>query len=241
MNRRDIILISVLINAGLLTALFVASIRFDESEPSNQGIAQEKPEKASEILPVSYDIAEVPRDAVEDTNFELPIDEVDHVLKEFSPDMAGDRSNSTSSSGNDDEFVSSSAEQSPVETSSQPENWVQITVKRGDALEKIARANRTTVEMIKSANQLKSDKLKVGQILKIPVGASPKEKTEVKEKSPSGSQEVAEAVYYTVKPGDNPWKIAKQFNVRFEDLLKLNQLNEAKAKNLKVGDKLRVK
>lgn len=46
---------------------------------------------------------------------------------------------------------------------------------------------------------------------------------------------------YVVRPGDNPWKIAKQFHISFEKLLELNQLDEAKARNLKVGQTLRIK
>ena len=47
--------------------------------------------------------------------------------------------------------------------------------------------------------------------------------------------------YYVVKAGDNPWKIAKKFHLSFEKLLQLNHLDEAKARNLKVGQKLRIR
>ncbi len=47
--------------------------------------------------------------------------------------------------------------------------------------------------------------------------------------------------YYVVRPGDNPWKIAKKFHLSFEKLLALNNLDEQKAKNLKVGQTLRIK
>jgi LysM repeat protein len=46
---------------------------------------------------------------------------------------------------------------------------------------------------------------------------------------------------YVVKQGDNPWKIAKQFHISFEKLLELNHLDEAKARNLKIGQTLRIK
>ena len=46
---------------------------------------------------------------------------------------------------------------------------------------------------------------------------------------------------YTIKPGDNPWKIAKKFHLSFEKLLQLNHLDEAKARNLKVGQQLKIK
>jgi LysM repeat protein len=65
-----------------------------------------------------------------------------------------------------------------------------------------------------------------------------KPKLPVKEMAAPAQTEV---VYYTIKGGDNPWKIAKQYGVNVDDLLKLNGLNDERAKNLKPGDKIRVK
>lgn len=47
------------------------------------------------------------------------------------------------------------------------------TVKSGDTLTKIAKANGTTVKAIQSANNLSTTQIKVGQKLKIPAGAAP--------------------------------------------------------------------
>jgi LysM repeat protein len=47
--------------------------------------------------------------------------------------------------------------------------------------------------------------------------------------------------YYTVKVGDNPWMIAMKHHLKLEELLKLNGLNEEKARKLKPGDRLRIK
>jgi len=47
------------------------------------------------------------------------------------------------------------------------------TVKSGDNLTKIARANGTTIRELRSANNLRTDQLKVGQKLKIPGKAQP--------------------------------------------------------------------
>lgn len=66
------------------------------------------------------------------------------------------------------------------------------------------------------------------------------QKTVVNNKASPEKYEV-EPQYYTLKSGDNPWKVAKQFRVGFGELLKLNHLDEAKARNLKPGDVLRVK
>lgn len=56
-------------------------------------------------------------------------------------------------------------------------------------------------------------------------------------KNASKSQE---AKYYTVKSGDNPWSIAVKNKIKLDQLLKLNDLNEEKARRLKPGDKLRI-
>ncbi len=40
---------------------------------------------------------------------------------------------------------------------------------------------------------------------------------------------------YTVQQGDNPWTIAKKCKISVDTLLRLNHLDEVKAKNLKIG------
>lgn len=51
----------------------------------------------------------------------------------------------------------------------------------------------------------------------------------------------SEPEYYIVKSGDSPWKIARKYHIDFDDLLKLNGLDEEKAKNLKIGQKIRIR
>lgn len=72
----------------------------------------------------------------------------------------------------------------------------------------------------------------------LPVAAvKPKEK---KGEAPQKSVE-AEERYYTVKNGDNPWTIATKNHIKVEELLRLNGLDDAKAKKIKPGDRLRIK
>lgn len=234
MKRRDVIIVSVLVNAGLLAVLFVTAVRSDtdltRADRDLQQIAvvdtpTQGPTEFS-IQPESIEVAET-----------IPMDEVDHVLREYLPELPAET------------FVSETdASGLPLADASvsNNESIVEITVKRGDMLEKIARANQTTVEAIKKANNLTSDKLKIGQVLKVPVGTvKPKPSqvgaTKVESKSSSAQTAASDPVYYTLKSGDNPWKIAKQYQVRFEDLLRLNNLDEERAKNLKAGDKIRVR
>jgi LysM repeat protein len=227
MTRRDVIIVSVLVNAGLLAVLFLTAQKSGPElitlvqEPREEIVVQEEIE-----LPMAQPIQEIEKPiALNDSPVET-VDELDNVLKEYLPEAPIETV-----------AVETPKPQPPAAPTG---HTVEVTVKKGDMLEKIARNNHTTVDAIKKANGLTSDKLKVGQKLKIPVNSKP----------PKPSQPIAEAakpvaasepVYYTIKTGDNPWKIAKQFQVKFEDLLKWNNLDEESGKNLKVGDKIRVK
>ncbi len=223
MSRKDIIIISVLINAGLLAVLFVTALKTDsegnKEEVNTQVAYVEKPVKSYEPIAVQTSSP----------------DEVDMVLKEYLPEII----ESTP-------VVVKSSPQIVEEVREEPASiqaTVDVVVKSGDALEKIARANRTTVDAIRKASNLSSDKLKIGQVLKVPVGTvkAPPAPKEVKN-VPSNPVSMNDApVYYVIKPGDNPWKIAKLHDVKFDDLLLLNNLDEERAKNLKVGEKIRVR
>jgi peptidoglycan DL-endopeptidase LytF len=105
-----------------------------------------------------------------------------------------------------------------------------VTVKKGDFLEKIAKAHNTTVASIMKASKMSSTNLRVGQVLQVPVN----------EKS-AASAPKSENDYYVVKEGDNPWLIASKNRIRLEDLLKLNGLDEAKARKLRPGDRLKIR
>jgi hypothetical protein len=74
------------------------------------------------------------------------------------------------------------------------------------------------------------------------VTSAPQEmKKPVKNEAKKTREMIPSDAYYTVKAGDNPWKIAKKFHLSFERLLQLNHLDEAKARNLKIGQKLKIK
>lgn len=97
-----------------------------------------------------------------------------------------------------------------------------VIVKKGDVLSRIAKKHNVKVEDIIVLNNLQSANLKVGQTLKVP------------------SQAVA-SEFYVVQDGDSPWKIAKKCRISVEELLRLNSLDEDKAKNLKIGQKLKIR
>ena len=105
---------------------------------------------------------------------------------------------------------------------------ITYTVKSGDSLSKIAKSYGTTVSKIKSANNLTSDFLKIGQELLIPV-----EDTKVEEKEtdePAG-------INYVVVKGDNLYTIANKYGVSVNDIKTLNNL---KSNSLQIGQVLKI-
>jgi peptidoglycan endopeptidase LytF len=225
MTRKDLIIIAVLANIGVLAIIFMLAFRIDdekEIESANPQISYTLQHEA---------VQPQPREEIEFiANKPEPTDEVDSALEDLGP------IGSTRTYQEDD--VSEDAKQEDQNSNDNDANYTEITIKRGDALEKIARANGTTVEAIKVTNKLKTDRLKIGQVLRVPIGT----KNTVAETKPAPQiQAPSEGEYYTIKSGDNPWKIAKQFHLKVDELLRMNDLDEDKARNLKIGDQIRVR
>lgn len=250
MNRRDTIIIAVLLNAGLLAILFVMAINNDDNIAAD-------PNVSSAIVDVTEQSISLPQEAVTistPTSQQISSpsgDEIDNALKQYANNPQLILVDEESEPANKEILepppaISTTPPQNPEPPpSTQHPEYVDVTVKKGDALEKIARANNTTVDAIKKANNLTSNKLKIGQSLKVPVDTKKASTTSAQAKPAASNNNAkiasAEPEFYTIKKGDNPWKIAKQFRVKFDDLLKMNNLDEEKARNLKVGDKIRVK
>lgn len=266
MTRRDIIIIATLVNAGLLAALFMLAVNTDDDKVSdplvfNQEVVVSKPTVASNApAPQEVEILSMAPTPVPAAPPKPVInDEVDNALKEFAAAPAAqtvvieEDSNQFIDAEDDVPVTSIPAPATtaiPIVTESLPiektdnKKYIEITIKRGDSLDKIAKANNTSVAAIKDANQLKNDRLKIGKVLRIPVSSDKKAtpaKSEPIAAAPKAPVAQSDSQFYTVKKGDNPTKIAKQYNMKVEDLLKLNNWNEEKARNLKIGDKVRVK
>ena len=101
------------------------------------------------------------------------------------------------------------------------ENINYYKVKSGDTLWSIARDNGITVNELKTANNLTSNALTIGQLLYIP-----KEETEI-----------IETEIYTVKSGDTLYSIARKYNLTVDELKKLNNLT---SNSLSIGQKLNI-
>ncbi|MBY4603215.1 MULTISPECIES: LysM peptidoglycan-binding domain-containing protein [Bacillus] len=126
----------------------------------------------------------------------------------------------------------SSKDTSSNSNSSQTSGTKNYTVKSGDSLWKIANNYNLTVQQIRNSNNLKSDVLYVGQVLKLTGQASSGTS------SPSSSSSNASSsttTTYTVKSGDSLWVIAQKFNVTAQQIREKNNL---KTDVLQIGQKL---
>jgi len=98
------------------------------------------------------------------------------------------------------------------------------TVKSGDSLWSIANKYGTTVNNLKSLNNLTSDNLSVGQVLRVPSSESG---------STGGMPTTSNT--YTVKAGDSLWNIANRYNTTVSALRALNGLT---SDSLSIGQTL---
>lgn len=242
MSRRDTIIIAVLVNAGILLVLFALAM------PS-----KEQPEKA---LSGALEVVESPKQAESEvilaearSEKAVPLDEIDQVLSEWN-EHSSIAPAAIEAGEEDGQSVTYTLETAEVketvaakDADTKAEKTLEVVVKKGDALDKIARAHGTTASDIMKLNHLSSTKLQIGQVLVVPDNGKAKTKTASKTKASKAKTEAKseKGEYYTVKSGDNPWTIANKNHIKLDELLKLNDLNEDTAKKLKPGDKIRIK
>ncbi len=90
-------------------------------------------------------------------------------------------------------------------------------VKKGDSLYSIAKAYNTSVDKLKEINNLTSNALAIGQVLKLP------------------NSDMSKNVIYTVKKGDNLYSIAREYGTTVDAIKKLNNIT---SNTLSIGQKL---
>lgn len=227
MNRKNTILIAVTINAGLLAVLLVAALTTQEELPVQNVIAREEPLTLPKFddtplyqeLPVLA-MAEPPKSPEIIPLSEPMVHKLPPLVPEHAPVVQS--------------LPPVVKAESPTSLSAPTIAISEVVVKKGDNLEKIAKSHHTTVDEIIKLNHLPSSFLKVGQVLKIPT-----ERTLAK--APEKKPAELGPEYYTIKVGENPWAIAIRHHMKLDELLKLNGLNEEKARKLKPGDRLRIR
>ena len=118
--------------------------------------------------------------------------------------------------------TSNQAPQSTIDT---------YTVQSGDTLWRIANTHDTTVNNLKQINDLTSDTIYVGQVLKL------KQQSTTQPESSQSSQSNS-SDFYTVKAGDSLWKIAMGNDLTVSHLKQMNNLT---INTIYVGQQLRIK
>ncbi len=236
MNRRDTIIIAVLLNAGLLIVLFATSVKSDKTEEvvPTTVLSSNQPEIQSTPAPIAAaPIAPAGSDQLDQVIQQYVTPQVtgQTVQAETQPNFLAD----LQALGTEQAAPAPILENAPAIVENQPAEAAlrEVKVKKGDVLEKIARQNHVTVNDLMKANKLSSSRLKIGQTLKIPG------KTSKQSATTTASSDNAQ--YYTIKNGDNPWTIAVKHHMKVDELLKLNNMNEDKARRLKPGDRIRIK
>ncbi len=102
--------------------------------------------------------------------------------------------------------------------SSDYSQWHHYTIAKGDSLSVIAKRYELTTSQLKAFNNLKSDRIRVGDKLILPVLAD-------------------EQIEHKVASGESLWKIARRYDVTVS---KLKQWNNLSKETLRIGDKLKV-
>jgi LysM repeat protein len=106
-------------------------------------------------------------------------------------------------------------------------------VKAGDSLRLIAKHNGTTASVLRSINHLKSDNVRVGQLLKLPPGSTPAVSAPVAESTPAPDLTPTEPatnasgrVTHTVKAGEKLSTIAKKYGVTVGEIATANNISD---------------
>lgn len=217
MSRKDTILIAVLLNAGLLIVMFVLAIK-----PSH--VKESFVKKKSES-PITIEPALITKK------------EIDKILTTYTAESPSP-SHALRPTASEPELVLPEKKTSPANEGKPllPTSTISITVQSGDALEKIAKTHNTSVKEIMKFNNLVNTKLQIGQTIYLPPLPKQSIKSEV-----SSTPAVAKQQFYIVRTGDTPWTIAAKNQLKVDELLELNNLNQEKARYLKPGDRLRIR
>lgn len=249
MSRRDTIIIAVLINVALLTVLFTTAINTsDEAEEGENvkgyvAMATSNPPPirlASHSLNLSGDSPKVQRRIPS-----LPASTPAPISHASSSERIVPQVTSTPArSSNDAEGARRSTQPLMARSESKPHDSnspASVVVKKGDVLSRIAVTHGTTVDALMQENGLTSTTLRIGQVLKIPGNKARMFTYSSASAEPAKALATTGPEYYQVQKGDSPWKIARDHGVSLSEFLKLNDLNEDRARRIRPGDRLRVR
>ena len=236
MDRKKTIVAAVMINAAILTVLFIAAMTMREEPVPSSPVIGRSCAVANDPKPLYQEPIEIPAQAplVMDVHQPSSNPSVAFSL----PPAALVEPKPVSPSPLEAPPAPLAAASLPASAPFSSSTATEIEVQKGDSLEKLAKKHRTSVDEIIKLNQLPSSFLRVGQRLLIPAEKSHEVAAKQKPSLPVATEQPE---YYTMKVGDNPWSIAMKHHMKVDELLKLNGLNDKTARKLKPGDRLRIK
>jgi len=123
--------------------------------------------------------------------------------------------------------------------------WTRHKIKSGESLSVIANRYHTTITAIRSANNIGSNLIRAGQSLMIPVASAGRDAYQLSDSSRLSTKQDsvanqlgADAIRYTVLPGDTLWDLSRKFKVGTRSLAKWNGM--APTDTLRPGKELLV-
>ena len=118
--------------------------------------------------------------------------------------------------------------------------WQRHLVKSGEAISQIANKYHTTVAAVKSANNMRSNTIRAGHYLMIPVATKPlsaySKSADSRLEKTQNRQRAANKVEHVVRSGESFWTISQKYNVTTRELSAWNGM--APRDTLPVGRKL---
>ncbi|WP_099223987.1 LysM peptidoglycan-binding domain-containing protein [Listeria costaricensis] len=147
------------------------------------------------------------------------------IVSQSSSSSDSNASDSSSNSNNNNSGSSSSSSNSSAST---------YTVKSGDSLWKISQQFGVSVANLKSWNNLSSDTIHVGQVLKVSAGSSSSNSSSSgssssnssnNNSSSSSNSNASSGTTYTVQSGDSLWKIANKYGTSVANIKSWNNLS----------------
>ncbi|MDF2180845.1 LysM peptidoglycan-binding domain-containing protein [Neptuniibacter sp. CAU 1671] len=120
--------------------------------------------------------------------------------------------------------------------------WQRYTIRSGDSLLSIAKRFNTTVDVLRTSNNLTGSRIRAGKTLLIPSASEQPEAYVLSQVQRQQSRQnsvkasAARTHYHTVQSGDNLWQLARTYNVDVKSLARWNSM--APGDTLKLGTKL---
>ena len=240
MRKKDIFAIA---GAGLLLVGCTDSImgdhRYQTIPVDNIPYGDTAPEKT--VVPQSTETTVTPSGDNTTQNIPAPVQTVSQRKYEPMTDAV--------SSGGVDSAPRKRTKKGSAKTTVAPvtaEKGVHI-IQRGETPGFIAKKYKVRLSALMTANNLTEEsakKLRIGQKLVIPADAAAKTSTrsavsnKSKKSDSSASAATVENGKYRVQSGDTPEHIARKLKVKLSELLKVNNLDEASARKLQIGQQL---